>query len=103
MSDAIGWMATALTASSYFTRRQALLRRTQACAAALWLVYGAFIHSMPVMTVTVFGGVRNDDQSATPQTMTLAVMTGMALWSSFRTPPKTVTAAPSPEAAVGDD
>jgi TRAP-type uncharacterized transport system fused permease subunit len=84
MSDAIGWMATALTASSYFTRRQALLRRTQACAAALWLVYGAFIHSMPVMTANVIVG-------------------GVALWSSFRTPPKTVTAAPSPEAAVGDD
>ena len=67
MSDAVGWVATALTASSYFTRRQALLRRTQACAAALWLVYGAFIHSMPVMTANVIVG-------------------GVALWSSFRTP-----------------
>ncbi len=67
MSDAIGWVATALTASSYFTRRQALLRRTQACAAALWLVYGAFIHSMPVMTANVIVGA-------------------VALWSSFRTP-----------------
>jgi TRAP-type uncharacterized transport system fused permease subunit len=76
MSDAIGWMATALTASSYFTRRQALLRRTQACAAALWLVYGAFIHSMPVMTANVIVG-------------------GVALWSSFRTP--VPTAAPALE------
>jgi len=67
MTDAIGWVATALTASSYFARRQALLRRTQACAAALWLVYGAFIHSMPVITANVIVG-------------------GVALWSSFRSP-----------------
>ena len=65
MSDAIGWVATALTAGSYFTRRQALLRRTQAGAAALWLVYGALIHSMPVVTANVIVG-------------------GVALWSSFR-------------------
>ena len=74
MSEAIGWVATALTASSYFTRRQALLRRTQACAAALWLVYGAFIHSMPVMTANVIVG-------------------GVALWSSFRSPAPTTAPA----------
>ena len=84
MSETIGWIATALTASSYFTRRQALLRRTQACAAALWLIYGAFIHSMPVMTANVIVGA-------------------VALWSSFHAPAKTLTAAPSSEAAVGDD
>jgi len=79
MSDAIGWVATALTASSYFTTRQALLRRTQAGAAALWLVYGAFIHSMPVVTANVIVG-------------------GVALWSSFRAgapAPKTTSAAQS--------
>ena len=87
MSDAIGWVATALTAGSYFTRRQALLRRTQACAAALWMVYGALIHSMPVMTANVIVG-------------------GVALWSSFRTPaPKSAPAAAAEpaEPAVGDD
>jgi hypothetical protein len=78
MSEAIGWIATALTASSYFTRRQALLRRTQAGAAALWLVYGAFIHSMPVVTANVIVG-------------------GVALWSSFRTP----AAQSAPAAAEG--
>lgn len=85
MSDAIGWVATALTAGSYFTTRQALLRRTQACAAALWMVYGAFIHSMPVMTANVIVG-------------------GVALWSSFRAPAtKSAPAAEAPQAAVGDD
>ena len=84
MSETIGWIATALTASSYFTRRQALLRRTQAGAAALWLIYGVFIHSMPVMAANVIVGA-------------------VALWSSFHAPAKTLTAAPSSEAAVGDD
>jgi len=67
MSEAIGWVATVVTAGSYFTRRQTLLRRIQAGAAALWLVYGAFIHSMPVVTANVIVG-------------------GVALWSSFRVP-----------------
>ncbi len=84
MSDAIGWVATALTASSYFTTRQALLRRTQACAAALWMVYGAFIHSMPVMTANVIVG-------------------GVALWSSFRPPArKSVPATPAKDRPSAD-
>jgi len=84
MSETIGWVATVLTAGSYFTRRQALLRRTQAGAAMLWLVYGAFIHSMPVMTANVIVG-------------------GVALWSSFHAPAQTATAAPKSEAAAGHD
>jgi hypothetical protein len=75
MSEAIGWVATALTAGSYFTRRQTLLRRTQACAAALWLVYGALIHSMPVMAANV-------------------IVCGVALWSSFHSPARTPVPAP---------
>jgi len=67
MSDAIGWVATALFASSYFFKRPAVLRRTQALAAGLWIVYGAIIHAMPVMAANVIVG-------------------GVALWSSFRSP-----------------
>ena len=79
MSETIGWVATVLTAGSYFTRRQVLLRRTQAGAAALWLVYGAFLHSMPVMTANVIVG-------------------GVALWSSFRVPaPQSAPAAAEEE------
>jgi len=86
MSEAIGWVATVVTAGSYFTRRQALLRRIQAGAAALWLVYGAFIHSMPVVTANVIVG-------------------GVALWSSFHTGAPNAARAPvgAPEPATGDD
>ena len=51
--DWIGWLATAVFASSYFTRRQATLRRIQGAAALLWGVYGALIHSLPVLVANV--------------------------------------------------
>jgi len=85
MTDAIGWVATALFASSYFFKRPALLRRTQALAAGLWIVYGAIIGAMPVVAAN-------------------SIVAGLALWSSFRPPArKTVPAAEAPEPAVGDD
>lgn len=80
MSDAIGWVATALFASSYFFKRPAVLRRTQALAAGLWIVYGAIIHAMPVVAAN-------------------SVVAGLALWSSFRSPARKsvpVTAAEDP-------
>lgn len=45
----IGWVATAVFASSYLCRRQATLRRVQAAAAVLWVVYGVLIHAVPVV------------------------------------------------------
>ncbi len=45
----IGWAATALFASSYFQRTPAGLRRTQALAAGLWIVYGVTIGAPPVI------------------------------------------------------
>jgi hypothetical protein len=64
MTDAIGWLATALFASSYFLKRQAALRRAQAVAAAVWIWYGAAIHATPVVVANV-------------------IVAGLALWSSF--------------------
>ena len=52
--DALGWIATALVAISYFTRRPATLRRVQALGACLWLVYGVLIHAQPVIVANVF-------------------------------------------------
>jgi len=45
----VGWVATAVFASSYFCRRQVTLRRVQAAAAVLWVVYGVLIHALPVV------------------------------------------------------
>ena len=45
----IGWVATAVVTSSYFFKHPAMLRRIQATGAVVWLIYGLFIHSMPVV------------------------------------------------------
>jgi hypothetical protein len=63
----IGWAATALFASSYLCKRQVTLRRTQAAAAVLWVVYGLFIHAFPVVVAN-------------------ALVASVALYSSFRRP-----------------
>jgi hypothetical protein len=47
--EALGWIATAFFASSYFFKKPASLRKIQACAALLWIVYGFAIHSAPVV------------------------------------------------------
>ena len=53
MLDAIGWTATAIFAASYFFRRPAALRRVQAAAACLWVVYGLAIGALPVVAANV--------------------------------------------------
>lgn len=63
--DWIGWLATAVFTSSYFSKEPAVLRRVQAVAAVLWLMYGVMIHSVPVIVANV-------------------IVTGAALASSFR-------------------
>ena len=66
----IGWLATAVFASSYFFRRQLTLRRIQAGAALLWVVYGMAIAAAPVVVANL-------------------IVAGAALYSSFarsRTP-----------------
>jgi hypothetical protein len=67
-ADLVGWMATAVFTSSYFSKEPATLRRIQAAAAFLWLMYGVLIHSVPVIVANV-------------------IVTGVALASSFRMKP----------------
>ncbi len=64
MAAAIGWIATALFASSYLFKRQAALRKAQALGAAVWVVYGVVIHATPVVVANL-------------------VTVGMALWSLY--------------------
>jgi hypothetical protein len=45
----IGWVATAVFVASYLCKRQVTLRRVQAAAAVLWVVYGVIIHAFPVV------------------------------------------------------
>jgi uncharacterized protein with PQ loop repeat len=60
----IGWVATAVFASSYLCKQQATLRRIQAAAAVLWVVYGVLIHAFPVVVAN-------------------AIVASVALFSSF--------------------
>ena len=64
MSSWMGWIATAVFASSYLCRRPATLRRIQAGAAVLWVVYGVLIQAPPVVVANL-------------------VVAGAALFSSF--------------------
>jgi hypothetical protein len=51
--DWIGWIATALFASSYFFKQPAALRKVQAGAAMLWVAYGLIIHALPVVVANL--------------------------------------------------
>jgi hypothetical protein len=53
MLASIGWVATAVFSTSYFFRQPATLRRIQAAAACLWIVYGFCIHALPVVIANV--------------------------------------------------
>lgn len=53
MYDWIGWTATALFASSYFSKQPATMRRIQGFAALVWAAYGAMIHSLPVLVANL--------------------------------------------------
>jgi len=53
MLNSIGWVATAVFASSYFFRQPATLRKIQAGAALLWVAYGFLISAMPVVVANV--------------------------------------------------
>ena len=60
----IGWVATAVFASSYLCRGPATLRRVQAAAAVLWVIYGVLIQAPPVIVANL-------------------IVAGAALYSSF--------------------
>ncbi|HKE04572.1 MAG TPA: YgjV family protein [Blastocatellia bacterium] len=53
MSGWIGWIATAVFAVSYFSRRPAAMRRIQALAAILWIGYGIAIKAPPVIVANL--------------------------------------------------
>lgn len=53
MLEAIGWVATAVFSSSYFFRQASTLRRIQAAAAGLWIIYGLEIHAFPVVVANL--------------------------------------------------
>jgi hypothetical protein len=49
MTNWIGWIATAVFAGSYLCKNPVQLRRVQAAAACIWMVYGAIIGAPPVL------------------------------------------------------
>ena len=49
----IGWVATAVFASSYLFKHPVMLRRVQAGAAILWVVYGLMINAWPVVVANL--------------------------------------------------
>jgi len=53
MIESVGWIATAVFAVSYFLRRPDAMRRVQAMAAALWIVYGVVIKAPPVIVANM--------------------------------------------------
>ncbi|HWX55282.1 MAG TPA: YgjV family protein [Verrucomicrobiae bacterium] len=62
--DTIGWTATAIFGCSYLFRKPSTLRRIQALAAVMWVVYGLLIGAMPVVVANV-------------------IVATAAVWSSF--------------------
>lgn len=49
MTEWIGWVATAVFGVSYLFRAPECLRRIQALAACLWIIYGVQVNSRPVV------------------------------------------------------
>lgn len=63
--NALGWLATAVFSVSYLTKGPATLRKVQAAAACLWILYGLAISAVPVVAAN-------------------AIVACMALYSLFR-------------------
>ncbi|HEV8263420.1 MAG TPA: hypothetical protein VGQ06_00605 [Gemmatimonadales bacterium] len=53
MFDWVGWLATAVFVTSYFTKQSTTLRRIQGVAACLWCAYGLLINALPVIVANV--------------------------------------------------
>jgi hypothetical protein len=53
MSSVLGWLATAVTAGSFLSRQAATLKRVQAAAACLWIIYGANIDAAPLIVANL--------------------------------------------------
>jgi hypothetical protein len=53
----LGWVATAVFATSYFFRRPSTLTKIQAAAACLWIIYGMKIGAVPVVVANLLVAV----------------------------------------------
>lgn len=53
MTDAIGWVATALFVASYFAAHRRHLLALQFVAALLWLGYGLLLRAPPVVVANL--------------------------------------------------
>jgi hypothetical protein len=69
MIEWVGWIATAVFAVSYFCRQPVAMRRVQALAATLWIVYGITIKAPPVIvanlvvaSIAIISSFRRRDQ-----------------------------------------
>ena len=49
MVEYVGWAATLVFTLSYFCREAVRLRRIQMLGAVIWMAYGGFMHSAPVV------------------------------------------------------
>jgi len=47
--EVLGWLATVTFVASYFFARPGVLVRVQMIGGALWILYGALMHAMPVV------------------------------------------------------
>jgi uncharacterized protein with PQ loop repeat len=53
MVDGLGWVATALFASSYFCKTSSAMRRVQALAALMWVGYGIWMNAPPIIVANL--------------------------------------------------
>ena len=65
--DIIGWVATVIFSASYFFRAPASLRRFQAGAAGLWIIYGLSIKALPVVIANLIVAAAAIFSMARPQ------------------------------------
>ena len=52
----LGWAAAAVFAGSYFFRQTGTLKKVQAAAACLWIIYGVAIGAAPVVVANLVAG-----------------------------------------------
>jgi hypothetical protein len=51
--DWIGWLATVIFLASYSCKDQGRLRRVQAVAALVWVIYGVILHAIPIVVANL--------------------------------------------------
>jgi len=51
--DYLGWAATVIFVTSYFSGRAHILRRLQMLGALMWMMYGALLHAPPVVVANL--------------------------------------------------